>query len=322
MFLICGFAFSSAIWLTISALAIHVKGRTSTTERLPATAKIHAIRLNQIALSYAKELIEQGHLEADGKDAWRRHRPSAAEENEFIRLHGFSEYAKWHLGIDDAHAEDTKARYKFPCGDFKNVHRCGVLAARSRAGQYKDYEIENAAAQLKAMIDPTKERLGRTLERSGFFDRRLFRCPGGQEGVNELREFITVSAFENGRRRHVDLMQPFSEFRKILLFECHLDQRIARVSVESGRDEQNIRMECEEFLEGVFGHIGMLGARRVRCHGIIVDVRERFCAGSGVGRKLMNGRKRDSRIVRDNRFRAVAVVGVKIPDRDTFSTIF
>ena len=163
MFLICGFAFSSAIRLTISALAIHVKERTITTERLPATVKIHAIRLNQIALSYAKELIEQGHLVADGKDAWRRHRPSAAEENEFIRLHGFSEYAKWHLGIDDAHAEDTKARYKFPYGDFKNVHRCGVLAAQSRAGQYKDYEIENAAAQLKAMIDTTKERLGRTL---------------------------------------------------------------------------------------------------------------------------------------------------------------
>src|SRR6266487_3046941 len=53
--------------------------------------------------------------------------------------------------------KNTKARYKFPCGDFKNVHRCGVLAAQSRAGQYKDYEIEPAAAQLTAMIDPTME---------------------------------------------------------------------------------------------------------------------------------------------------------------------
>jgi hypothetical protein len=72
--------------------------------------------------------------------------------NEFIRLHGFREYAKWHLGIDDRYAENTKRRYKFPYGDFKNVHRCGVLAAQSRAGQHKYYEIENAAAQLKTMI--------------------------------------------------------------------------------------------------------------------------------------------------------------------------
>ncbi len=163
MFLICGFAFFSAIWLTIATLAANVKERTSTAERLPVTAKIHAVQLNQSALSYAKELIKQEHVVADGRGAWRRHRPSAEEENEFIRLHGFSEYAKWHLGVDDAHAENTKARYKFPYGDFKNVHRCGVLAAQSRAGQYKDYEIENAAAQLKAMIDPTKGRSGRTL---------------------------------------------------------------------------------------------------------------------------------------------------------------
>jgi hypothetical protein len=73
-------------------------------------------------------------------------------ENEFIRLHGFGEYAKWHLGIDDRYAENTKRRYKFPYGDFKNVHRCGVLAAQSRAGQHKYYKVENAAAQLKAMI--------------------------------------------------------------------------------------------------------------------------------------------------------------------------
>ena len=61
------------------------------------------------------------------------------------------------LGIDDRYAENTKRRYKFPYGDFKDVHRCGVLAAQSRAGQYNYYEIENAAAQLKAIIDMTGE---------------------------------------------------------------------------------------------------------------------------------------------------------------------
>jgi len=117
----------------------------------------NAVKVNTGALEYAKELIKKGHIVADGRGAWSEHHPSAVAENEFIRLHGFGEYAKWHLGIDDRYAENTKRRYKFPYGDFKNVHRCGVLAARSRAGQHKYYKVENAAAQLKAMIAMTME---------------------------------------------------------------------------------------------------------------------------------------------------------------------
>src|SRR5882724_2177813 len=123
----------------------------------------NAVKVNIGALKYAKELIKQGRIVADGRGAWSEHHPSAVAENEFIRLHGFGEYAKWHLGIDDRYAENRKQRYKFPYGDFKNVHRCGVLAAQSRAGQYEYYDIENAAAQLKAMIDATKGRPGKTL---------------------------------------------------------------------------------------------------------------------------------------------------------------
>ncbi len=117
----------------------------------------NAVKVNIGAFEYAKELIKQGHIVADGRGAWSEHHPSAVAENEFIRLHGFGEYAKWHLGIDDRYAENTKRRYKFPYGDFKNVHRCGVLAAQSRAGQHKYYEVKNAAAQLKAMIAMTME---------------------------------------------------------------------------------------------------------------------------------------------------------------------
>ncbi len=117
----------------------------------------NAVKVNTSAFEYAKELIKQGRIVADGRGAWSEHHPSAVAENEFIRLHGFGEYAKWHLGIDDRYAENTKRRYKFPYGDFKNVHRCGVVAAQSRAGQHKYYEVENAAAQLKAMIAMTME---------------------------------------------------------------------------------------------------------------------------------------------------------------------
>jgi len=116
-------------------------------------AQSRTVKLNENAFAFAKELITQGRAVVDKKNSWRDHRPMAEEENEFIRVHGFAEYRNWHLGIDETHAEHTKARYKFPFGDFKNIHRCALLAVRSRAHQYGYSDIENAAIQLLEMID-------------------------------------------------------------------------------------------------------------------------------------------------------------------------
>jgi hypothetical protein len=112
-----------------------------------------AVKLSRAAFNYAKDLIGQGKFVADDRDAWSEHQPSAAKENEFIRLHGFEEYGKWHLGIDSAEPADAKARYKFPFGDFSKVHRCGVVTAEARAAQYKHEDIREAAAHLHGMIE-------------------------------------------------------------------------------------------------------------------------------------------------------------------------
>jgi len=120
-------------------------------------AQTRTVRLNENAFAFAKELIAQGRVVVDKKNSWRDHHPMAEEENEFIRVHGFAEYRKWHLGIDETHAEGTKARYKFPFGDFKNIHRCALLAVRSRAHQYGYFEIESAAIQLTKIISSKKE---------------------------------------------------------------------------------------------------------------------------------------------------------------------
>ena len=114
------------------------------------------VKLNRRAYDHAKKLAKEDKVVVDETDAWSEHRPSAAKENEFIRLHGFTEYGRWYLGVDDEVGEDRKGRYKFPYGDFENVHRCGVLTVESRAGQYKYYDIENAAAHLHGMIDKAK----------------------------------------------------------------------------------------------------------------------------------------------------------------------
>jgi len=114
------------------------------------------LKLNEDAFTFAVQLIKQGHFIPDRKGSWSQHRPSTGLENEFIRQHGFGQYAKWHLAIDERYAENTKRRYKFPYGDFKNVHRSGVLAVQNRAAEYSYSEIENAAAQLRQMIEATR----------------------------------------------------------------------------------------------------------------------------------------------------------------------
>jgi hypothetical protein len=127
--------------------------RVEVTDRILAIAHDRHIQLNENAFSFATDLIEQRRFLGDLRNAWGEQQPSAQEENEFIRQHGFAEYAKWHLGIDDRHAENTKARYKFPFGDFKNIHRSALLAAKSRARQYGYFDIENAANRLLEMIE-------------------------------------------------------------------------------------------------------------------------------------------------------------------------
>jgi hypothetical protein len=114
------------------------------------------VKLNRTAVTQAERLIDNGKAVWDERDAWREHQPSSRQENAFIKKYGFTEYGRWHLGIEDSEAADTKEHYKFPYGDFENVHRCGLLAAESRAGQYKYTAIEGAAARLLGMLDKVK----------------------------------------------------------------------------------------------------------------------------------------------------------------------
>ena len=109
----------------------------------------NGVELYEVAFTFAMKLINQGQIIADGKGAWSKHRRSPDQENEFIRLHGFEEYAKWHLGIDNRFPKNAKRRYKFPYGDFENVHRCGLVAIQARARQYGYADIGKAAAELE-----------------------------------------------------------------------------------------------------------------------------------------------------------------------------
>ena len=109
--------------------------------------------LNKHSQEFAQDQIKQGHVVLDQRDDWSEHQPSTEAENEFIEAHGWDEYANWHLGVDDEASEHTKARYKFPYGDFERVHRCGLIAAEVRAARQKYLDIEDAAIRLREMMD-------------------------------------------------------------------------------------------------------------------------------------------------------------------------
>ena len=111
------------------------------------------VKLNDLAYEHAKRLIAEGKFIDDERDAWSDHHPSTRTENEFIDTNGLYEYSKWFLAVNDEYREETRRYYEFPYGDFKNVHRCGIIAAQNRAGQNKYFDIEEVAADLLAVIE-------------------------------------------------------------------------------------------------------------------------------------------------------------------------
>ncbi|UOQ70770.1 hypothetical protein [Hymenobacter cellulosilyticus] len=111
-----------------------------------------SVKLNPAAVTYAKQLIQDGKIKND-EGHWGEHNPDSSAENKFLDKHEMDEYAQWHLGQDASHGEDTKGRYKFPFGDFKTVHRDGLIAAKERAAQQGYSDIEKAADELLQALE-------------------------------------------------------------------------------------------------------------------------------------------------------------------------
>jgi hypothetical protein len=61
--------------------------------------------------------------------------------------------AEWHLGLTEGAADETKARYAFVYGDFRRIHRTGLIACHYRAAEWRHKEIELAAHELLQLLD-------------------------------------------------------------------------------------------------------------------------------------------------------------------------
>src|SRR5213079_2407819 len=107
--------------------------------------------LNRRAVAHARRLIDarQYVLNSD----WGEVQPKAGEENRFLRSHSWDEYALWHMGLTEGAADGTKARYAFVFGDFRRIHRSGIIACHFRAAEWRHKEIELAAHELLQVID-------------------------------------------------------------------------------------------------------------------------------------------------------------------------
>ena len=112
-----------------------------------------ATELNKAAVRHARALVRDGKVVRDDRDDWSEAAPSADDENKFIDRAGWTEFSHWHLGVDRSEDPHTKQAYSFPYGDFRRVHRSGVISGESRAGQYDHTEIRDALKSLLELID-------------------------------------------------------------------------------------------------------------------------------------------------------------------------
>jgi hypothetical protein len=102
-------------------------------------------------VAYARKLIKSRQYVLDSD--WGDVQPTAADENGYLEKHSWSDYAGWHLGLTDGAQDKTKARYAFVFGDFRRIHRSGLIACHYRAAEWRHKKIELAAHELLQELD-------------------------------------------------------------------------------------------------------------------------------------------------------------------------
>jgi hypothetical protein len=107
--------------------------------------------VNDAAVANAVKLIDAKQYVLDSD--WGGVQPDAAAQNAFLDKHSWAEYAAWHLGLTEGATDETKARYAFGYGDFRRVHRTGLIACVYRASEWRHKDVELAAHDLLQRLD-------------------------------------------------------------------------------------------------------------------------------------------------------------------------
>ena len=109
--------------------------------------------VNERAVARAKERIDARQYVLDSD--WGDVQPNADAENRYLKSHAWTEFAEWHLGLTDGANDETKARYAFVLGDFRRIHRSGIIACHYRAAEWRHKAVELAAHDLLQHLDRT-----------------------------------------------------------------------------------------------------------------------------------------------------------------------
>ena len=107
--------------------------------------------VNERAVAKARRLIDARQYVL--RSEWGEVQPRADDENAFLESHSWDDYAEWHLGLTDGATDHTKARYGFVYGDFRRVHRSGLIACHYRAAEWRHKAVELAAHDLLQHLD-------------------------------------------------------------------------------------------------------------------------------------------------------------------------
>jgi hypothetical protein len=120
--------------------------------------------VNEAGVAFARELITKRQYVLDSE--WGAVQPKAAQQTAYLERHGWEQYARWFMGLTDGATDHTKARYAFVFGDFRRIHRSGIIACHYRAAEWRHKEIELAAHDLLQLIDEVAPRGPRKRTRS------------------------------------------------------------------------------------------------------------------------------------------------------------
>jgi hypothetical protein len=107
--------------------------------------------VNAEAIEHARRLIGSRQYVLDSD--WGQVQPDADAQNAFLDKHSWRDYAAWHLGLTDGTNDETKARHAFVYGDFRRVHRSGLIACVYRAAEWRHKKVELAAHALLQELD-------------------------------------------------------------------------------------------------------------------------------------------------------------------------
>lgn len=119
--------------------------------------------VNRGGVTQARKLIKAKQYVLNS--TWGDVQPRAASENAFLKEHSWQDYSGWFLGLTEGAAYETKARYAFVYGDFRRLHRSGLIACLYRAAEWRHKEVERAAYSCCRSSTPRLPRTRTSAER-------------------------------------------------------------------------------------------------------------------------------------------------------------